>query len=304
MMIFRPLFRASTRDPSMPAAWRRRGQPAMQRWPPRTRIPTHQRSPHQPRSCRRPAMRRAGSCWRRAAGSRSSAPANPARRDHVARLSAAWSTQTAKAACSAWPFTRTGPRPARCFVSYTTDGRLHGVARFPPDPRQRHDAGQRHRAGPADGQPAVRPTTTAATSPSARTATCTSGSATAAAAATRRTARRTRTRLLGKMLRIDVARRRLSRIRATRIPADNPFAANPKCGPGNNAQACPEIYAWGLRNPWRCSFDAATGRAVGRRCRPGCTGKKWTSSNAAATTAGVAAKASTTTTPRTAPRAG
>jgi uncharacterized repeat protein (TIGR03806 family) len=42
------------------------------------------------------------------------------------------------------------------------------------------------------------------------------------------------------------------------IPADNPFAANPKCGPGLNANSCPEIYAWGLRNPWRWSFDINT----------------------------------------------
>ena len=63
------------------------------------------------------------------------------------------------------------------------------------------------------------------------------------------------TRLLGSMLRIDV--------RGTGagydIPADNPFATEAKCGPGANANDCPEIYAWGLRNPWRWSFDDATG---------------------------------------------
>ena len=43
------------------------------------------------------------------------------------------------------------------------------------------------------------------------------------------------------------------------IPADNPHAANPRCGPGTNAQACPEIFASGLRNPWHWSIDATTG---------------------------------------------
>ena len=64
------------------------------------------------------------------------------------------------------------------------------------------------------------------------------------------------TDLLGAMLRIDVAGVPFSE--RYRIPADNPFAANPKCGPGANAQACPEIYAWGLRNPWRWSFDKSS----------------------------------------------
>ncbi len=43
------------------------------------------------------------------------------------------------------------------------------------------------------------------------------------------------------------------------IPGDNPFAANPRCGPGSNGLKCPEIYAWGFRNPFRWSFDAETG---------------------------------------------
>jgi uncharacterized repeat protein (TIGR03806 family) len=67
-------------------------------------------------------------------------------------------------------------------------------------------------------------------------------------------------RLLGSMLRIDVLGAGVS-YPATPyvIPAENPFSANAKCGPGANANACPEIYAWGLRNPWRWSFDRPTG---------------------------------------------
>ena len=65
--------------------------------------------------------------------------------------------------------------------------------------------------------------------------------------------------LLGSMLRIDVLGPGVSfPANPYDIPADNPFAANPKCGPGLNASACPEIYAWGLRNPWRWSFDPDT----------------------------------------------
>lgn len=64
------------------------------------------------------------------------------------------------------------------------------------------------------------------------------------------------TNLLGAMLRIDV-----DNGVPYSIPADNPFAGNPVCTPDPNVSvdACPEIYAWGLRNPWRWSFDALTG---------------------------------------------
>jgi len=64
------------------------------------------------------------------------------------------------------------------------------------------------------------------------------------------------TNLLGSMLRIDV----MGTGAGYSIPVNNPFAAFAKCGPTlNNANQCPEIYAWGLRNPWRWSFDEPTG---------------------------------------------
>jgi quinoprotein glucose dehydrogenase len=55
--------------------------------------------------------------------------------------------------------------------------------------------------------------------------------------------------LLGKMMRIDVDKR--SPGLPYGIPSDNPFVG--KDG------ARPEIWAWGLRNPWRYSFDQKTG---------------------------------------------
>jgi len=62
------------------------------------------------------------------------------------------------------------------------------------------------------------------------------------------------TTLLGKMLRLDV-----DSTAPYAIPADNPFAGNPPCSTGSGAQSCPEIFAYGFRNPWRWSFDADTG---------------------------------------------
>jgi glucose/arabinose dehydrogenase len=51
---------------------------------------------------------------------------------------------------------------------------------------------------------------------------------------------------LGKILRIDI-----NKGDPYGVPADNPFAAE--------AGTKPEIWAWGLRNPWKMSFDRKTG---------------------------------------------
>lgn len=52
--------------------------------------------------------------------------------------------------------------------------------------------------------------------------------------------------LLGKILRLDV-----DQASPYAVPADNPFVGRPG--------ARPEIWAYGLRNPWRIAFDPATG---------------------------------------------
>jgi hypothetical protein len=66
--------------------------------------------------------------------------------------------------------------------------------------------------------------------------------------------------LLGKVLRIDP--RLQSGGAAYGIPPTNPFAGNPRCGPGAGTAPCPEIFAYGLRNPFRASFDRLTGDFV------------------------------------------
>ena len=60
------------------------------------------------------------------------------------------------------------------------------------------------------------------------------------------------TDLLGTFTRIDV-----DGIAPYEIPAGNPFAANAAnpCPQGIGGGDCPEIFAYGLRNPWRWSFD-------------------------------------------------
>jgi putative heme-binding domain-containing protein len=55
--------------------------------------------------------------------------------------------------------------------------------------------------------------------------------------------------LLSSILRIDVDREERGRLYA--VPGDNPFVDEPG--------ARPEIWAYGLRNPWKIGFDRATG---------------------------------------------
>jgi glucose/arabinose dehydrogenase len=57
--------------------------------------------------------------------------------------------------------------------------------------------------------------------------------------------------LLGKLLRIDPRR---SGAKPYTVPASNPFV--------NRSGARPEIYSYGLRNPWRFSFDRSTADLV------------------------------------------
>jgi glucose/arabinose dehydrogenase len=67
--------------------------------------------------------------------------------------------------------------------------------------------------------------------------------------------------LLAKMLRIDVNTRSTVRVGWRQqelpygIPSDNPFANEPNMAYGPRK----EIYAYGLRNPWRYSWDSKTG---------------------------------------------
>jgi len=59
---------------------------------------------------------------------------------------------------------------------------------------------------------------------------------------------------LGKLLRIDP---RQSGADPYMVPEDNPFTPGEDC-----VSACAEVWAYGLRNPWRFSFDRETGALV------------------------------------------
>lgn len=61
------------------------------------------------------------------------------------------------------------------------------------------------------------------------------------------------TSLLGSLLRIDPTP---AGDRAYTIPPDNPFADGPlTLDGGTTIEGAPEVFAWGLRNPWKVAFD-------------------------------------------------
>jgi len=60
--------------------------------------------------------------------------------------------------------------------------------------------------------------------------------------------------LNGKILRIDVDKMDANKGESYGIPADNPFVGR--------QDAKPEIWAYGFRNPWRCSFDMGGSKAL------------------------------------------
>ncbi len=64
------------------------------------------------------------------------------------------------------------------------------------------------------------------------------------------------TNLLATIMRLDinVTQAEIDAGTTYKIPPSNPFAANADC-----TVACPEIFAWGLRNPFRFTFDRETG---------------------------------------------
>ncbi len=109
-----------------------------------------------------------------------------------------------------------------------------------------------HREYPPDHRRTRRTaTTTAAGWPSAPMATCTWPSVTAGAAGIPSRAARTSATLLGKVLRLAVDRLRWPGA-LLHDPAEQPVRRHA-------GDPLDEIWAWGLRNPWRIAFDRLTG---------------------------------------------
>ena len=67
-----------------------------------------------------------------------------------------------------------------------------------------------------------------------------------------------KTNLHGSIIRIDV-----DNGTPYQIPSTNPFSMNALCTQGVGVVACPEIFAYGLRNTWRFNFDISDARIWG-----------------------------------------
>ena len=70
----------------------------------------------------------------------------------------------------------------------------------------------------------------------------------------------TTTNVLGKMLRHRRERYRSRRCATASRPTTHSPAIRRARSDGMGTQDCPEIFAWGFRNPWRWSFDRVGGQ--------------------------------------------
>ena len=235
--------------------------------PPRRPAPTTRRRRHDAGAGRRPTSAPSRSSSPRSRGSTEPIDvADPAGRRptlYIAEQGGRSASASATAQLDAEPVLdisaddrgrrRAGPaRPGLLARRQPALRRLHRPRRRHPRRRVRGRRRRHGRRRPAAARCCSRtsrsPTTTAANSSSAPTATSTSASATAARPATRSATARTSAR--------GSARSCASIPTPTgdqpyTVPADNPFVGQ--------AGAKPEIWTYGLRNPWRFSFDAATG---------------------------------------------
>ena len=147
------------------------------------------------------------------------------------------------------------PDGTKLYVDYTDPSNNTHVDEY----TMRGEAGgARRRAGSCSSCSSRSRITRAARSSPDPTGCSTSASATAAARAIRSTTARTSARCSRRSC-ASIPRR--AGASPYSVPADNPFVGR--------AGARPETWMWGLRNPWRFSFDRNDRRPVDRRRRPG-----------------------------------